>query len=99
METRNDLEYANSQPNENELNKESVWLKDDVKKAIKLLRDNGYYVDGLYHIEDVQNHYECEDEIAQEILGMSIDNDGTANQIWESIVYIAENEYNLTPKE
>lgn len=96
---RNDLDYANSQPNENELNKESVWLKDDVKKAIKLLRDNGYYVDSLYHIDDVQSHYDCENEIAQEILGMAIDNDGTANQIWESITYMAEDEYNLTPKE
>ena len=96
---RNDLEYAISQPNENELNKESVWLKDDVKKAIKLLRDNGYYVDSLYNIDDVKSHYECENEIAQEILGIAIDNDGTANQIWESITYMAEDEYNLTPKE
>jgi len=71
----------------------------NVKKAIKLLRDNGYYVDSLYHIEDVKNHYDCEDEIAQEILGRAIDNDGTSNQIWESVMYVAEDEYNLTPKE
>ena len=111
---KNDLNYANSQPNEDQLKKEEKFVphaisnatfghyreeKEKIDKAMKTLREAGYYVDSIYHVDDVKDHYDCEDEIAQEIIGLAIDNDGTANQIWEAIRYMAENEYGLKPKE
>ena len=90
METRNDLDYANSQPNENELPEDIISTNDKIADAKELLRKNGYYIDTLYHIDDVQSHYKCTDAQAMEIIDLAIDNDGTANQIWESMTYFAE---------
>ena len=61
-----------------------------ISQAKELLRENGYYIYSLYHIEDVQSHYECTDAEAMDILDQALDNDGTANQVWESIRYFAE---------
>jgi len=44
----------------------------------------------MYHIEDVQSYYECTDAEAMDILDQALDNDGTANQVWESIRYFSE---------
>ena len=73
--------------------------KKKIDEAIKTLRSAGYYMDSLYHVDDVKDHYDCEDEIAQEIIGLAIDNDGTENQILEAITYMAEDEQGLEPKE
>ena len=114
QEMRNDLDYANSQANEEQLEKEEKFVphaisnatfghyrqqQKEIDEAMKTLRNAGYYVDSMYHIDDVKSHYDCEDEIAQEIIGLAIDSDGTANQIWEAITYMAEDEYGLKLKE
>jgi len=39
-----------------------------VEQAKQVLKDNGYYVENLWHIEDVKVHYDCTDEEAQQIL-------------------------------
>jgi len=61
-----------------------------ISQAKELLRESGYYIYSMYHIEDVQSHYECTDSEAMDILDQALDNDGTANQVWESIRYFAE---------
>jgi hypothetical protein len=62
----------------------------DIEGAKQLLRDNGYFVDNLWCVQDVQENYDCTEEEAQEVLSESLTNDGTYEQIWTSIGYYAE---------
>ena len=62
----------------------------EVEKAKEILTKHGYYVGNLYQVEDVQSIYECTDDQAIDVLDQALDNDGTANEIWESIRYFAE---------
>tara|TARA_R100000664_G_C2757154_1_gene145244 strand:+ start:2461 stop:2721 length:261 start_codon:yes stop_codon:yes gene_type:complete len=64
-------------------------LYDKINKARQTLQDAGYYVWNIYHIEDVKYNYDCTDDEAMQVLEKALDNDGTANQIWESINYFA----------
>ena len=73
-----------------ELPEDVIALNDKIADAKELLRQNGYYIYSMYHIEDVQSYYECTDSEAMDILDQALDNDGTANQVWESIRYFAE---------
>ena len=63
---------------------------DRISKAKELLKESGYYIHTLYHVEDVTSMYDCTDSQAMDILDQALDNDGTANQVWESIRYFAE---------
>lgn len=56
-----------------------------VDNARELLRANGYYVDNLWSVYDVKGLFDCTDEQAQEVLGKSMTNDATIEQIWFSI--------------
>jgi hypothetical protein len=61
-----------------------------VEQAKQVLRDNGYYVDNLWSVEDVVSNYNCTDEEAQEVLDGALQNDATMEQIWYAINYHAE---------
>ena len=64
-----------------------------VEQAKKVLRDKGFFVDNLWHIDDVKLSYDCEsDEQAQAILDGALTNDATMQQIWEAIDVYAEEE-------
>ena len=53
-----------------------------VENAKKVLRENGYFVDNLWHIQDVQaNYMKASDEDAQKILNMALTNEATMEQI------------------
>jgi hypothetical protein len=55
---------------------------DAVENAKKVLRDHGYFVDNLWHIQDVQvNYMKASDEDAQKILNMALTNEATMEQI------------------
>lgn len=57
-----------------------------VEEAKKLLKDNGYYVDNLWHIDDVKQIKEgITEEEAQKVLDLALTNDATMEQIWFSI--------------
>lgn len=56
-------------------------------QAKELLKKNGYYIDNLWHVDDVQQRCYCTEEEAQDILDMSLNNEGTMHQVWESIDY------------
>ena len=65
-----------------------------VEQAKKVLRDKGFFVDNLWHIDDVKLSYDCEsDEQAQAILDGALTNDATMQQIWEAIDVYAEEEH------
>jgi hypothetical protein len=55
---------------------------DAVENAKKVLRDHGYFVDNLWHIQDVQvNYMKASDEDAQKILNIALTNEATMEQI------------------
>lgn len=55
---------------------------DAVENAKKVLRDHGYFVDNLWHIQDVQvNYMKASDEDAQKILNTALTNEATMEQI------------------
>lgn len=61
----------------------------EIEKAKAVLRDAGFYVDNLWHIDDVKGRFECTDEQAQEILEDALTNEATMEQIQFSIVEFA----------
>jgi len=63
---------------------------DRISQALDVLEKAGYYIRNLYQVEDVQSIYECTDDQAFDVLDKALDNDGTANEIWESIRYFSE---------
>ena len=65
-------------------------LEDKIKDAREYLKSQGYYVDNLWHIEDVKNWYECSDDEAYDILANAMKNEATYSQIWMSIKYAIE---------
>tara|TARA_E500000305_G_scaffold10743_2_gene7276 strand:- start:232 stop:600 length:369 start_codon:yes stop_codon:yes gene_type:complete len=86
-EERNDLDYANSQPNENELD------YTEIQKAKNILIKHKYYVDNLWCVDDVKRLLEDQeftDEQAMQVLEKVFDSDRINNEVWESIRWIAQ---------
>ena len=60
----------------------------EIAKAKKLLKDNGFYTDNLWHVDDVKRllqDYQCTDEDALEILDKTLQSEWIMQQINESI--------------
>jgi hypothetical protein len=70
------LEYARTQ-----------MTSDDAKE---ILKSKGYFVDNLWHIDDVTSSWECSDTDAYKILEMALTNGWTMEQISESIYLVAQ---------
>ena len=68
----------------------------NVEEAKAVLKANGYFVDNLWHVEDVKSKFNCTDDEAQYILEQSLTNEATMEQIWFSIDEFGEME-NLKP--
>lgn len=63
----------------------------EVDKAKAVLRKAGFYVDNLWHIDDVKtNHQVFDDEDAQDILNDALTNEWVFDQIWYAIRTAAE---------
>ena len=61
-----------------------------VEKAKAVLREYGYFVDNLWHVDDVKLRYNCDDdEQAQDILNGALTNDATMEEIWFAIDMVA----------
>lgn len=56
-----------------------------VSKAKELLRNQGYYVSNLWHVDDVMTRYSVDEETAQSILDDALTNEATFEQIWLAI--------------
>jgi hypothetical protein len=61
-----------------------------INEAKEVLRKAGYFVDNLWHIRDVIDRYECDEETAMEVLDSALTNDATMEQIHFAINLIAE---------
>jgi hypothetical protein len=69
------------------------------EKAKAVLREAGYFVDNLWHIDDIKLRYNCDDdEQAQGILDSALTNEATMEQIWFAIEMVAKDD-GLTLKE
>lgn len=63
----------------------------EVKKAKEVLRQAGYFVDNLWHVDDVKLRFVVfDDEDAQDILNDALTNEWVMEQIHYSIGDIAE---------
>ena len=63
-----------------------------IENAKKVLKENGYFVDNLWHVDDVKSKFKCDDDVAQGILDQSLTNEATMEQIWFSIDEFGEME-------
>ena len=56
-------------------------------EAKQALREAGYFVDNLWHVDDVKNATEVSisTEQAMQVLSMALTNEATMEQIWMSI--------------
>lgn len=64
-----------------------------VEKAKEVLRREGYFVDNLWHIDDIQYRYNCDDDAqAHELLNNALTNEATMEQIWFAIDMAAQND-------
>tara|TARA_R100000781_G_C4062336_1_gene121474 strand:- start:630 stop:854 length:225 start_codon:yes stop_codon:yes gene_type:complete len=69
----------------------------EIEKAKKLLEENGYQVENLWQVKDVQSKYNCTDDEAHKVLINALQNNATMEQIWYAIDFHAE-EIGLTKK-
>lgn len=61
-------------------------------EAKQALREAGYFIDDLWHVDDVKNATEVSlsTEQAMRVLSMSLTNEATMEQIWMSIQMATE---------
>jgi len=64
----------------------------NVQQAKDLLKENGYFVDNLWTVNDVKDKFNCTDDQAQYVLEQSLTNEATMSQIWFSIDEFGEME-------
>jgi hypothetical protein len=69
-----------------EFAKEHLTIND----AKKILEDKGFFVNNLWHINDIKCNYKCSKDKAQEILYNALTNEYVIQAIWDSIDYFAE---------
>ena len=61
-----------------------------IEQAKQVLRDNGYYVDNLCHIDDITQTYNCTDEEALEVLDGALNVSYVVENIFENIDLFAK---------
>ena len=65
-------------------------MTNKIEEAKAILKQAGYYVDNLWHVDDVKSRFKCDEDDAQEVLDSAFQNEATMAQIWEAIHYAAE---------
>jgi len=73
-------------------NNMTIEQQKEIEKAKQLLKDNGYFTDNLWHVDDVKSKFKCDDEAAQSILKNALENDATMEQIWLAIDIAGESD-------
>lgn len=75
------------------------------ENARAYLREQGYFVDNLWHVDDVKstffnptdlsNNGNIDSDLAMDVLNKTLTNSAVMEAIWESMDIIAEGEFNL----
>jgi hypothetical protein len=63
----------------------------EIEKAKEVLRLAGYYVDNLWHVDDVKQSYKCTNEEAIEVLDGALNDNYVTENIFEGIDLFANN--------
>jgi hypothetical protein len=66
-----------------------------IEEAKEFLKQNGYYVDNLWHIDDIQQNYDLSDDDAYDVLGRAMQSEYIMSEIFETIDQVVEEEINL----
>ena len=69
----------------------------ETEAAKEVLRKAGYHVDSLWHVQDITDRFECDEETAYEILTAVLD--ANIDTIFDTIHNQAKYELNLNEKE
>ena len=72
------------------LTTEEQEIRIDNAKAV--LRAAGYFVDNLWHVEDVQAKFDCSPIEAMAVLNRALTNDAAMEQIWDDIRFYGKGE-------
>lgn len=64
--------------------------RQDIEQALQLLKNNGYYVDNLWCVEDVQSIFNCDSDTAQSVLNKALTNEHLMEEIWFQIRHHGE---------
>tara|TARA_R100001510_G_C7562204_1_gene141829 strand:- start:371 stop:646 length:276 start_codon:yes stop_codon:yes gene_type:complete len=68
----------------------------EINNAVKLhLKERGYFVDNLWHLNDVSDRFECTDDQAYKVLSKVLESDYIMMSIHEAICQVAQDEFNL----
>ena len=71
--------------------------EDKVTEALDFLESQGFYIQNLWHIQDVQRKFDCSEEEAMEVLNDAVSGEWIIEQINERIEYYGARE-GLTEK-
>jgi hypothetical protein len=63
----------------------SEITNEEIEKAKAVLSDAGYFVDNLWHIDDVKKDHSVTDDEAMQILEYALTGEGTYSTIWDAI--------------
>lgn len=64
---------------------------EEIENAREILKREGYFVNNLWHIDDVKTFYKCNDEQAMEVLDHVLNgNDCVTDSIWRMIDIITD---------
>lgn len=58
---------------------------EQIEQAKQILKNEGYFIENLWHINDVKINHNVTDEQAYKILNKALTNEDTMAQIWLSI--------------
>ncbi len=62
----------------------------EVEKAKTILKFNGYYVDNIWHIDDVKMLYNCTDGQAYDVLDKALNQESLFLDVYTSIDQVAK---------
>ena len=68
---------------------------EDLRNELEL---RGFQTDNLWQTMDVTDNYECDSDVAMDILTDALNNDWVIEQVFLVIDQIAEDEYNIKRK-
>jgi hypothetical protein len=63
----------------------SKITREEIEKAKALLTDAGYFVNNIWHIDDVKKDHSVTDDEAMRILEYALTGEGTYDTIWDAI--------------
>lgn len=61
-----------------------------------ILKQNGYFVDNLWMVDDVKSKFICDDKTAQKILYSALTDETIMQEIWGSINEVGRDKFRLT---